>query len=192
MSNIIAKRLHILYNRFLFYRLRRVIQFLKENFILTSKNGNLWYFHHYLGIVRQDTGEKFMAKSGETDLQILLKTMRPTLRNGEFVFCSVPTPLRATLNVDPVCEFKEEEGITLILLREQAEQAGLAYQFPARMITLMVHSSLNAVGFLAVITGKLAGQGISVNAVSAYFHDHLFVPLDRVEETMKVLVELTE
>jgi hypothetical protein len=132
-----------------------------------------------------------MVKSGETDLQILLKTMRPMLRNGEFVFCSVPTPLRATLNVDPVCEFKEEEGITLIMPREQVEQAGLAYQFPSRMITLMVHSSLNAVGFLAVITGKLAEQGISVNAVSAYFHDHLFVPSNRAEEAMKILKSLT-
>lgn len=54
-----------------------------------------------------------------------------------------------------------------------------------------VHSSLSAVGFLAAITGKLAERGISVNPVSAYDHDHLFVPVSRSDEVMELLQEFS-
>ena len=52
------------------------------------------------------------------------------------------------------------------------------------MITLSVHSSLDAVGFLAAITNKLAAAAISFNPVSAYYHDHLFIPANRAEQAM--------
>ena len=53
-----------------------------------------------------------------------------------------------------------------------------------------MHSSLEAVGFLARITTKLAAHGISVNAVSAFYHDHLFVPTARADEALTLLREL--
>jgi len=59
------------------------------------------------------------------------------------------------------------------------------------MITLTIHSDLNAVGFLASITKKLAEKGISVNAISAFYHDHLFVPYEKRIEVIKALKELT-
>jgi hypothetical protein len=58
------------------------------------------------------------------------------------------------------------------------------------MITLEVHSSLEAVGFLAAIATRLAAAGIGVNPVAGYFHDHLFVPEARAEEAMRLLDEL--
>jgi hypothetical protein len=33
----------------------------------------------------------------------------------------------------------------------------------------------------------LAAAGIGVNPVSAYFHDHLFVPAERADETLSLL-----
>jgi hypothetical protein len=50
-----------------------------------------------------------------------------------------------------------------------------------------VHSSLDAVGFLACITDRLARAGIACNAVAAFHHDHLFVPEARAAETLEVL-----
>ena len=88
--------------------------------------------------------------------------------------------------------FREREGTTLVVRREEAEGAGLAYQFASRLITLTVHSSLEAVGFLAEITGRLAEAGISVNAVSAYYHDHLFVPEHRADEALQLLENMSE
>nr|WP_255536405.1 ACT domain-containing protein [Pacificimonas pallii] len=59
------------------------------------------------------------------------------------------------------------------------------------MITLNVHSSLAAVGFLARITTALAKAGIGVNPVSGFHHDHLFVPDGRERDAMAVLAQVS-
>lgn len=129
--------------------------------------------------------------SGETDLKILLQSMQPILCQGEYVFCSISDRDNHYFQLDPVCIFKEDEGITLILKREQANAVALSYTSIFSMITLSVHSSLEAVGFLAAITGKLAEHNISVNPVSAYYHDHLFVTVSRTKEVMMLLQEFS-
>lgn len=128
---------------------------------------------------------------GETNLDTLLQFMQPTLREGEYVFCSVNHKDNDYLNLKPICTFIEDEGLTLILSRHLADTYELSYTSVFRMITLSVHSSLEAVGFLAAITGKLAEHGISVNPVSAYYHDHLFVPLSQADEVIKLLQEFS-
>jgi hypothetical protein len=47
--------------------------------------------------------------------------------------------------------------------------------FPCRKVTLGVHSSLDAVGFMAAVTTRLAKIDIGVNPVSGFYHDHLYV-----------------
>ncbi|WP_348526206.1 ACT domain-containing protein, partial [Mesorhizobium sp.] len=44
--------------------------------------------------------------------------------------------------------------------------------------------------FLAAITAKLAAADMGVNPVSAFYHDHLFVPADRAEEALAILGQL--
>ncbi|MBB34065.1 MAG: ribonuclease H family protein [Hirschia sp.] len=127
--------------------------------------------------------------SGDTDLARLLASMSPVLIEGVFVFASVE-PGRDLAGVDVVMQFREAEGLTLVLRREDAMAQAIAADYPCRMITLNVHSSLEAVGFLAVITRALAADGISVNAVSAFYHDHLFVPEARAADAMAVLERL--
>ena len=127
----------------------------------------------------------------ETDLPTLLRTMTPELQDGEFVFCTIAPEQLSYLTCEPLCQFREPEGMTLILSRQQAEECHVDYTYVSRMITLTVHSDLEAVGFLAAITAKLAEHDISVNAVSAYYHDHLFVPTDRAHDAMRALLELS-
>ena len=124
---------------------------------------------------------------GERNLATLLRNMKPEMHDGVFVFCSIPSDNDIPAALKPVQIFREREGTTLIVRREEAEGAGLSHQFASRLITLTVHSSLEAVGFLAEITGRLADAGISVNAVSAYYHDHLFVPEHRADEALQLL-----
>jgi len=124
---------------------------------------------------------------GETHLDTLLKSMQPVLHDGVYVFHSSSISFQDAAALDPILIFREAEGTALILTKENAEEAGLGYHYPARMITLNVHSSLDAVGFLAAITHKLAAGSISVNPVSAHFHDHLFVPENRADNAMDIL-----
>lgn len=130
--------------------------------------------------------------SGERELAVLLRSMQPSLGKTVFVYCTFPQEQPAPAGLDPVMTFREAEGLTLVLPGEQAAAAGLAGAFPSRMITLGVHSALEAVGFLAEVTSRLAHAGISVNPVAAFHHDHLFVPADRAEEAMQALRELAE
>ena len=126
----------------------------------------------------------------ESDLKALLAKMDPILQEDEYVFCSVSSDKFSKMRSPPIGSFHEAEGVTIILKKDTAEQEELDYDFPSRMVTFNVHSSLNAVGFLAAITEKLAAHGISVNAISAYYHDHIFVPTERTEEVMRLLSEL--
>jgi hypothetical protein len=124
----------------------------------------------------------------ETDLTTLIRSMSPRLQPSIFVFVS--THARHE-DLHPIMTFRETEGTTMIVPRDQATAAGLLATFPSRMITLQIASSLEAVGFLAAITAELAKAGIAVNPVSAFHHDHLFVPEARAEEAMTILRAMT-
>lgn len=130
--------------------------------------------------------------SGETNLKLIVKQMRPVLKKEEYAFCSIPHGSMDWSHLEPLGSFCEDEGITLILEKEKAQKNGLKFEFPCRKITLSVHSSLEAVGLLAMVTQKLATAGISVNALSAFYHDHLFVPLEKAEEAVDLLNALAE
>jgi hypothetical protein len=127
-------------------------------------------------------------KQTERDLSNLLASIQPILRPETYVFCSIAVDERMPGGISPIQIFREQEGTTLIVTLAEAEAAALSYQFPSRMITLNVFSALDAVGFLAAVTARLANAGISVNSVSGFHHDHLFVPVDRAEEAMRLLV----
>jgi uncharacterized RmlC-like cupin family protein len=119
----------------------------------------------------------------ETDLGRLLTGIDPELHDGVYVFATA-----ASLDgIEPVASFREREGLTVILRREEAERARLDAAFPCAWITLRVQSSLSAVGFLARVTAALANAGIGCNPVSAFHHDHLFVPHDRAQEALALL-----
>jgi hypothetical protein len=124
-----------------------------------------------------------------TDLNQLMSEMNPVLTESNYAFCSLTKSQREELKEDPLLEFKEKEGITVVITQAGAAKYGFSWEFPSRMITLQVYSSLNAVGFMAAITSRLASRGISVQAVSAFHHDYLFVPENRAEEALEVLLQ---
>jgi uncharacterized protein len=127
--------------------------------------------------------------SGEQDLKTLRSRMSPRLHGEPYVYCCA-TDGQVPAGLQPVGTFREAEGLTLIVSRDQAKDAGLRYQFECALVTLEVHSSLEAVGFIASISEALAQERIPCNVVSAFFHDHLFVPFEQRDRVMQVLQEL--
>ncbi|MCK4278963.1 MAG: ACT domain-containing protein [Candidatus Thorarchaeota archaeon] len=128
--------------------------------------------------------------SGENDLETLLRSMHPKLSESQFVFCNISPDRLSTLKMEPLFVFREKEGVTIIIEKWQADSESLDYDDVWSWIALTVHSSLSAVGFLATITAKLSENRISVNVVSAYFHDHLFVLQEKARLAMQVLNDL--
>jgi hypothetical protein len=113
--------------------------------------------------------------SGETDLQTLIRSLHPELNQGEYIFC-VFESMQAALKFNPVFTFIENEGVTAILSKAQADQNSIPYKMTFAWITLTVHSSLEAVGLTAAVARALTAENISCNVVAAFYHDHIFVP----------------
>ena len=126
---------------------------------------------------------------GETDLTALLASMSPVLLDDEYVFCSVQGQYGYYQNLSPLATFRESEGLTLVLTKAAAIEAGLSFESVFKGITLTVHSSLDAVGLTAAVANKLTEKGISANVIAAYYHDHIFVQTEKAALAIEALNE---
>lgn len=126
---------------------------------------------------------------GETNLNKLIRNLKPFLHPGKYVFVCLTNPPPIPPE-DIVASFREEEGTTLILEQRVADELQLPYSFIAAWITLKVHSSLEAVGLTARVATALTAAGISCNAVAGYHHDHIFVPYQEADRAVNVLRKL--
>jgi uncharacterized protein len=131
--------------------------------------------------------------TGINDLPTLLANLDPVLMEGEFVYATIASDhLNDCLSLKPIGLFVEQEGLTLILPSRAAAEAGLEASAPLRCITMMVHSSLEAVGLTAAMATALTEAGISANVVAAFYHDHIFVPAADAERAVRALRSLSD
>jgi hypothetical protein len=126
-----------------------------------------------------------------TNLAELLRSLRPTLNEGVYVFTSI-SPSTNIGSIEPIATFRETEGLTIVVDEQQAQKAGLPVLFRAAWLTLSVHSDLQAVGLTAAVATALAQVNISCNVVAAAFHDHVFVPVDSANKALATLVALQQ
>ncbi|MBU0527248.1 ACT domain-containing protein [Candidatus Micrarchaeota archaeon] len=133
-----------------------------------------------------------------SELSTLLKNMDPKLSDTKYFMASVDSSqllALASYSSFLMDIFREEEGLSVVFSDEILDELkGLSEVDPVgpfALITLNVYSDLMAVGFLAKITDALAKEGISVNAFSAYHHDHLFVPYEKRELVLEILKKIS-
>ncbi len=124
--------------------------------------------------------------NGETNLTVLLKSMKPKHNKGDYVFSVINDTMKLQ-PADCILLFKEAEGTTAIIKKETADILNIDYTNVYARITLQVHSSLEAVGLTATFSTALSEANISCNVVAAFYHDHIFVPKNDIEKAMLVL-----
>lgn len=107
------------------------------------------------------------------------------------MFCTVDDP-GVIDRGETIAEFREEEGTTIVLEKSKADKLALEYSFVASWITLIIHSSLEAVGLTAAFSSALAKHGISCNIIAGYYHDHIFVGKKDALLALNVLKSLSE
>ncbi|MEM7718676.1 MAG: ACT domain-containing protein [Pseudomonadota bacterium] len=121
----------------------------------------------------------------------MIASMTPVLQPGVFVFCTMLHNDDAQAAVSLARgSFAEDEGMSVILPKADADRLGLVYDTEMRQITLMVFSSLTGVGLTAAVTTELARDKIPANVVAATQHDHVFVPSKYADRTMTLLRNL--
>ncbi len=125
------------------------------------------------------------------DLDQLIKSMEPILTHGVFVFVSVHNE-ETLKSVKVIASILESEGYSAVIEESDALSLGLPILFRAAWITLTVNSDLQAVGLTAAFAGALGKAGISCNVIAGAYHDHIFVPIERAEDAMKVLKALQQ
>lgn len=121
----------------------------------------------------------------------MIASMTPVLQPGLFVFCSMihNDDAEAALRLARGA-FAEDEGMSLILPKSDADRLGLTYDSEMRQITMMVFSSLTGIGLTAAVATELARDKIPANVVAATQHDHVFVPSRYAERAMTLLRNL--
>lgn len=115
--------------------------------------------------------------------------MSPQRRPGRYVFATVAAQPE---DIDVLASVVEPEGLSLVITQADADRVGLKYDYIAGWITLQVHSALAAVGLTAAVSAALAEENISCNVVAGYHHDHLLVPIDRLDDAISVLDTLAD
>lgn len=126
-----------------------------------------------------------------SDLEILLRNLRPALNPGRYAFVSLPAGA-AFDTTKAIAFMREPEGLSLVLPEQVAIDRGLTVAFSAAWITLSVHSDLAAVGLTAAFSNALSQAGISCNVMAGVHHDHLFVPFEQAQAAMDALHELQQ
>lgn len=128
--------------------------------------------------------------SGETDLTVLLRSMRPALYPDPYGYGLVAAghPIAGQF----FARIEEAEGSTLIAPMSDLKAWGVDSNGEWARISLTVHSDLAAVGLTAAIAEALTAKGISANVVAGHFHDHLFVPWAARDLALATLMGLTD
>lgn len=129
-------------------------------------------------------------------LQEAVRGMTWSVVEGPFAlvgFPQAPDPRDLALLGDGPGQLVREGGETTLLLRQErleellARRPDAAVQRDLAWIRFDLPMGWDLVGFLALVTGALAAEGVPLGAVCGYSRDHLFVARPFLERARSVL-----
>lgn len=127
-----------------------------------------------------------MTAPGETDLAKMLATLAVQRRPGVYTYVAVEVPTPGLLAAADAMVV-EGQLTSLVIPVEAAERAGLPVAVAMAWLTLTVQSSLEAVGLTAAFAAALGKRDIPCNVLAGYHHDHILVPVERVDDAIDAL-----
>ena len=89
-------------------------------------------------------------------------------------------------------DYKEVSIVTKTIEWNKVSNQFKAYELegPYKLITFNIVLDLSIVGFMAIISKKLADAGVSIYAISTYLRDHILVKSEDAENAVRVLENL--
>ena len=125
------------------------------------------------------------------ELKDILGNLKPRILEGSFVFTTSNDELDHLMKTfKPIATFREEEGITLVISKDEADKFNIKYDSLFCCISLGVHSNLNSYGLISSISSELTKKKISSNVFSGFYHDHIFVQADLADTALQVINSL--
>lgn len=125
------------------------------------------------------------------DLSYLIKNMKPTMLEGEYVFCEINKNGYDVFELDPVSVLSIGNNYTLIIPKQKAVERKIEFKTIFNMLSLSVKDNNEDGEFIAVIAGVFADQCIPAKFISAIGTHYLFVPTNKTKEAMQLLFDLT-
>lgn len=122
-----------------------------------------------------------------SDLRVMLQTMQPVLAPQHY---GIVTCATLPAGLTPFATVAEVEGLTVIATLDALSAIGVAADASWALISLTLHSDLQAVGLTAAFAKALTDEGISANVIAGYYHDHILVQWDKADLAMKALQDL--
>lgn len=124
----------------------------------------------------------------EASLQEILQNLDPVIAPETYVYVGVSNQsLLKILGFDPVAFFKEPEGITLILKKEDADNNLLGYQSEFCRIILNAPYTMLCAGLTAIVSSALAKAGISVIPILTAYKRSIFVEKEDAQTALEIL-----
>jgi hypothetical protein len=137
--------------------------------------------------------------SGDTPLTAILARTELTVHPAEFMLVGLNPVERGQIETQlsgltgELWQYIVEPDVLTLLLNchdwtrlasayPQAQVTG-----PLRLFSFSVAMDWDVVGFLAAVTGLLAGAGVPLGAVCGYYRDHLFIAVEHAARAEAVL-----
>ncbi len=129
--------------------------------------------------------------SNRTSLQDVLQSIDPSLSSETYVYVGVPTQsLLKVLGYEPIAFFRENEGITLLMRKEDADNNFLKYDGEYCKITLDVPFSEASTGLTAIVSSALAKAGIDIKPIQTVYNSYIMINKDDAHTALEIMQAL--